>query len=186
MNGQQLATVAAQTDRVEGQRAVRRRREFRQRSRVPEIQLSRKTKFMSANRRSARLELYLRDDVQNFGNFQLTSSPTDGFSAGKIDGIAKPAPPRAGRQPRLHRHSARHSAHRRPNRRAHARPVHRQRRRRAAVAKSGRRSVLPAIFQPGRTKAGHAGDGAGQRANRCRCRNRTSRRISPARSAISP
>ncbi len=30
-----------------------------------------------------RLELYLRDDVQNFGNFQLTSSPTDGFSAGK-------------------------------------------------------------------------------------------------------
>ena len=31
----------------------------------------------------ARLELYLRDDVQNFGNFQLTGSPTDGFSAGK-------------------------------------------------------------------------------------------------------
>jgi hypothetical protein len=31
-----------------------------------------------------RLELYLRDDVQNFGNFQLTGAPTDGFSAGKI------------------------------------------------------------------------------------------------------
>ena len=31
----------------------------------------------------ARLQLYLRDDVQNFGNFQITSSPTDGFSAGK-------------------------------------------------------------------------------------------------------
>ena len=30
-----------------------------------------------------RLELYLRDDVQNFGNFQLTSTPTDGFSAGQ-------------------------------------------------------------------------------------------------------
>ncbi len=30
-----------------------------------------------------RLELYLRDDVQNLSNFQLTSSPTDGFSAGK-------------------------------------------------------------------------------------------------------
>jgi len=30
-----------------------------------------------------RLELYLRDDVQNFGNFQLTDSPTDGFSSGK-------------------------------------------------------------------------------------------------------
>jgi hypothetical protein len=32
----------------------------------------------------ARLELYLRDDVQNFGNFQLTSTPADGFSPGKI------------------------------------------------------------------------------------------------------
>jgi len=30
-----------------------------------------------------RLDLYLRDDVQNFGNFQLTGAPTDGFSAGK-------------------------------------------------------------------------------------------------------
>jgi hypothetical protein len=32
----------------------------------------------------ARLELYLRDDVQNFGDFQITSSPTDGFNAGKL------------------------------------------------------------------------------------------------------
>ena len=31
----------------------------------------------------ARLELCIRDDVQNYGNFQLSSSPTDGFSAGK-------------------------------------------------------------------------------------------------------
>ena len=31
----------------------------------------------------ARLELYLREDVQNLSGFQLTSSPTDGFSAGK-------------------------------------------------------------------------------------------------------
>jgi hypothetical protein len=30
-----------------------------------------------------RLELYLRDDVQNLNGFQLTGSPTDGFSAGK-------------------------------------------------------------------------------------------------------
>jgi len=30
------------------------------------------------------LDLYLRDDVQNFGNFQLTGSPVDGFSAGTI------------------------------------------------------------------------------------------------------
>jgi hypothetical protein len=33
----------------------------------------------------AHLELYLRDDVENFGSFQLTSSPTDGFSAGNLD-----------------------------------------------------------------------------------------------------
>lgn len=32
----------------------------------------------------AQLELYVRDDVQPSGNFQMTSSPTDGFSAGKI------------------------------------------------------------------------------------------------------
>jgi hypothetical protein len=30
------------------------------------------------------IDLYLRDDVQNFGNFQLTGAPADGFSAGKI------------------------------------------------------------------------------------------------------
>ena len=30
------------------------------------------------------IELYLRDDVQNFGNFQLTATPTDGFTSGKI------------------------------------------------------------------------------------------------------
>jgi hypothetical protein len=31
----------------------------------------------------AQLELYLRDDVQGLNGFELTSSPTDGFSAGK-------------------------------------------------------------------------------------------------------
>lgn len=30
------------------------------------------------------LDLYLREEVQNFGNFQLTSSVTEGFSAGKL------------------------------------------------------------------------------------------------------
>ena len=30
-----------------------------------------------------RLDLYVRDDVQNFGNFQLNNLSTDGFSAGK-------------------------------------------------------------------------------------------------------
>jgi hypothetical protein len=34
-----------------------------------------------------RIELYLRDDVQNFGQFQFTGSPTDGFSAGKTTEI---------------------------------------------------------------------------------------------------
>jgi hypothetical protein len=32
----------------------------------------------------AQLDLYVRDDVQPNGNFQMTSSPTEGFSAGKI------------------------------------------------------------------------------------------------------
>ena len=32
----------------------------------------------------ARLDIYLREDVQNLANFQLTSSPTEGFSAGKL------------------------------------------------------------------------------------------------------
>jgi hypothetical protein len=32
----------------------------------------------------AQLELYVRDDVQPNGNFQMTSAPTDGFSAGKL------------------------------------------------------------------------------------------------------
>ena len=32
----------------------------------------------------ARLEVYLREDVQNLANFQLTGSPTEGFSAGKL------------------------------------------------------------------------------------------------------
>ncbi|MEJ0090659.1 MAG: BatD family protein [Limisphaerales bacterium] len=58
----------------------------------------------------AQLELYLRDDVQNFGNFQLTSLPTDGFSTGKIIEFATPAPSRAGRQPCLHGDSVCHSA----------------------------------------------------------------------------
>ena len=36
----------------------------------------------------ARLEIYLRDDVQNYGNFQLTSAVTEGFNTGKIAEIA--------------------------------------------------------------------------------------------------
>jgi hypothetical protein len=32
----------------------------------------------------ARLDIYLRDDVQNFGNFQFTGTPADGFTVGKI------------------------------------------------------------------------------------------------------
>ena len=33
---------------------------------------------------SANLEIYLRDDVHNFGNFQFTATPADGFSVGKM------------------------------------------------------------------------------------------------------
>ena len=43
-----------------------------------------KSKIYVGEPEVGRLDLYLRDDVQNFGNFQLTSSPTDGFSASKI------------------------------------------------------------------------------------------------------
>ena len=42
-----------------------------------------KSKMYSGETGVARLELYLRDDVQNFANFSITASPTDGFSAGK-------------------------------------------------------------------------------------------------------
>jgi hypothetical protein len=42
-----------------------------------------KQKIYSGEAIVARLELYLRDDVSGLNGFQLTSSPTDGFSAGK-------------------------------------------------------------------------------------------------------
>jgi hypothetical protein len=32
----------------------------------------------------ARLDIYLRDDVQNFGNFQFTGTPANGFTVGKM------------------------------------------------------------------------------------------------------
>ncbi len=33
---------------------------------------------------TARLDVYLRDDVQDFANFQFTGTPTDGFTVGKM------------------------------------------------------------------------------------------------------
>jgi BatD DUF11 like domain len=33
---------------------------------------------------AAQLRIYLRDDVQNFGNFQFTAMPADGFTVGKM------------------------------------------------------------------------------------------------------
>jgi hypothetical protein len=33
---------------------------------------------------AARLDIYLRDDVQNFGNFQFIGTPADGFTIGKM------------------------------------------------------------------------------------------------------
>jgi len=41
-----------------------------------------KQKFYAGESFLAELQLFLRDDVQNFGNFQMTGSQTDGFSAG--------------------------------------------------------------------------------------------------------
>ena len=43
-----------------------------------------KNKIYVGESEIGQLELCLRDDVQNFGNFQLSGSPTDGFNAGKI------------------------------------------------------------------------------------------------------
>jgi hypothetical protein len=43
-----------------------------------------KKKIYVGESAGAHLDLYLRDDVQNFGNFQLTGSSTEGFSAGKM------------------------------------------------------------------------------------------------------
>jgi len=43
-----------------------------------------KSKIYTGEPEVGELDLYLRDDVQNFGNFQLTGAPTDGLSAGKI------------------------------------------------------------------------------------------------------
>ncbi|MDD5138921.1 MAG: BatD family protein [Verrucomicrobiales bacterium] len=41
-------------------------------------------KFYSGQTVIGRVELYLRDDVQNFGNFQFTGTPAEGFSVGKM------------------------------------------------------------------------------------------------------
>jgi hypothetical protein len=43
-----------------------------------------KQKIYTGESAVAHLDLYLRDEVQNFGNFQLTGSPVEGFSAGKV------------------------------------------------------------------------------------------------------
>ncbi len=42
-----------------------------------------KPKMFTGESTVMRLELYLRDEVQNFGNFQFTSANPDGFSVGK-------------------------------------------------------------------------------------------------------
>ena len=43
-----------------------------------------KGKYYAGECAVGRLELYLRDDVQNFGGFQMTSSPADGLNTGKL------------------------------------------------------------------------------------------------------
>ena len=133
-----------------------------------------------------RLELYLRDDVQNFGNFQLTGSPTDGFSSGKTAELQNQRRRvQVGNRVYTVIPIAR-AADGGANRHARARTVHRQRGRGAAVAKPGRRSGLPAVFQPRRTETNHAGDGTGERGIAAAAGSKTGPRISPAPSAISP
>jgi hypothetical protein len=41
-------------------------------------------KFYPGEVVTAQLRVYLRDDVQNFGNFQFTAMPADGFTVGKM------------------------------------------------------------------------------------------------------
>jgi len=43
-----------------------------------------KKKFYPGEVVTAQLRVYLRDDVQNFGNFQFTAMPADGFTVGKM------------------------------------------------------------------------------------------------------
>lgn len=43
-----------------------------------------KQKMFTGESTVMRLDLYLRDEVQNFGNFQFTSANPDGFSIGKV------------------------------------------------------------------------------------------------------
>ena len=74
---------------------------------------------------TAQLQIYLRDDVQNFGNFQFTGQPADGFTIGKmVQGSNNRA---QSRQPRLYCHSAHFRADRHQDRPAEPRPFHRQR-----------------------------------------------------------
>ena len=51
-----------------------------------------KAKMFTGESDVMRLDLYLRDEVQNFGNFQITSSSTDGFSIGKMVELPKQRP----------------------------------------------------------------------------------------------
>ena len=144
-----------------------------------------KTKIYVGESAVARLELYLRDDVQNFGNFQLTSSPTDGFSAGKTTEL----------QNQRRRVQV-------GNRVYTVIPL--------AVPLTAVRTgaltlgpftasavvVLPSQNQAAIRSSGNFSTKANKNRsrwrrsrstwNRCRCRNKTSRRTSPARSAISP
>jgi hypothetical protein len=43
-----------------------------------------KDKIYTGEVLTGRLDIYVRNDVQNFGNFQFTAQPTDGFIIGKI------------------------------------------------------------------------------------------------------
>ena len=103
VDGQQLSSHPIKLAVLKANAPSAGRHQFRRRGRIPEIGPAKAT---GSHRRSPCqpvAELCLRDDVQNFGNFRLTATPADGFSIGKL--AEAPAPPAAGRQPRLHHHT---------------------------------------------------------------------------------
>ncbi len=78
VNGGAIFHRTAQVNRDQGRRAVGGCRQFRNEVAFLKFTFP-KSKVYAGESTVGRLELYLRDDVQNFGDFQLTGSPTDGF-----------------------------------------------------------------------------------------------------------
>ena len=132
---------------------------------------------------ASQLLLCLRDDVQNFGNFRLTSTPAEGFSIGKLA-------------------EAPHRQQQVGNRVYTIIPISfALTATKAGSLSSGRSPRTSSWFCPRRTRAATRSSGSfsirairnrfrsrpsKSRSSRCRCQRKTSRRISTARSAITP